>query len=241
MDNLTERISWALNILKDDKSVGMGVTDKELSKLFGTNEKTLAEYRNGRGLIKGSVIEGLVSQYQFNPEWLLRGAGEPFPGARQRYKSVCGPMISLSVNEPCGEYGDYVYVPQMTGRISAGGGLVPDDRVNVRIAFRKAWIQRKGDPTRMSLVKVSGDSMEPTLLPGDLVLINHDRDCVDPQGGIYAIAVNSEIMIKRIHIVYPDGKVRIISDNRKYAPMEVETEKVHINGKVIWYGRELDR
>jgi len=62
-----------------------------------------------------------------------------------------------------------------------------------------------------------------------------------PRAAFMRLAVNNEIMIKRIHIVYPDGKVRIISDNRKYEPMEVETEKVHINGKVIWYGREIER
>lgn len=209
--------------------------------MFGVSVHTINNYRTKKKVPKDDFIKKFSELFGYSEEWFFYCIGEPFPGARQKYKEVCGPELSLAVNESRGEYGDYVYVPQMTGQISAGGGLVPDDRIDVRIAFRRAWIQRKGDPGKMSLVKVSGDSMEPTLLPGDLVLINHDRSYVDPQGGIYAIAVNNEIMIKRIHIVYPDGKVRIISDNRKYEPMEVETEKVHINGKVIWYGREIER
>ncbi len=158
---------------------------------------------------------------------------EEFP---ERYSAT-----EVSFKKGREEYESYFYIPQMRGRISAGGGLIPDERVDVRIAFRKEWITRKGDPLNMSILKVSGDSMEPTLLSGDLVLIDHGKNYLEAQGGIYAVAVQNEIMIKRVHIVIPGGKVRIISDNLKYEPMEVDVESVIINGKVIWFAREIER
>ena len=134
---------------------------------------------------------------------------------------------------------DFITIPRFSDKISAGGGLVPVNNVEIRVAFRKDWIQRKGDPNRMSLIAVSGDSMEPTLMSRDLVLINHAHNYLDPQGGIYAIALGEVILIKRLQILYPSGKVRIISDNEKYDSFDLSHEEVKINGRVIWFGREV--
>jgi phage repressor protein C with HTH and peptisase S24 domain len=93
----------------------------------------------------------------------------------------------------------------------------------------------------MSLIKVSGDSMEPTLLSGDLVLVDHSRTTVTHQGGIYAIAIGNEIMIKRIQVLFPPNKLRILSDNSHYEPIDADPDQVKINGKVIWFGRDMER
>jgi phage repressor protein C with HTH and peptisase S24 domain len=147
----------------------------------------------------------------------------------------------FSVAETAVEYGDFIFVPQMADRISAGGGVVHYNDVEVRVAFRKDWIRGKGDPENMSLIKVVGDSMEPSLLSGDLVLVDHGRTRVDPQGGIYAIAIDHEIMIKRIQPVHYMGTLKIISDNKKYGPIEADADCVNINGKVIWFARDIER
>ena len=134
---------------------------------------------------------------------------------------------------------DFVTIPRFDDKISAGSGLIPANNIEIKIAFRKDWIHKKGDPNRMSIIRVSGDSMEPTLMPDDLVLINHGHNHVDPQGGIYAITIDDHIMIKRIQVVYPSDKLKIISDNRKYDSTEVAFDQVKINGKLIWFGREI--
>jgi len=136
---------------------------------------------------------------------------------------------------------EFVYVPVVSGRISAGGGLIPDTSIELRLAFRRDWIQRHGDPRNMSLIRVSGDSMEPTLYSGDIVLVDHNRNYIDPQGGIYAIAMDDIIMIKRLQMIYPSKKIRVISDNPKYETFEIDPENIIINGKVIWFAREIEK
>jgi len=74
-----------------------------------------------------------------------------------------------------------------------------------------------------------------------LILIDHGRNYLDPHGGIYAIALDDTLMIKRLQPEYPNKKVQIISDNPKYKVMEAMIDQVHINGKVIWFGREIER
>ncbi|MCR4287295.1 MAG: S24 family peptidase [Deltaproteobacteria bacterium] len=130
-------------------------------------------------------------------------------------------------------------MPQVRGEISAGRGLTPDDTAELRLAFRKDWIERKGDPANMSLVRVSGDSMEPTLKSGDIVLVDHNRNYIDPQGGIYAVSIDDGIIIKRVQVLYPSGRFKVISDNSRYEPFEAEPERLKVNGRVVWFGREI--
>lgn len=236
MQSLRERIAWAISIIPSDKDLDKGINDVNLAKLLGTNKDTLASYRKGLGLLKGEVIENLVKYYNFSTEWIFKGEGEPFPGARAKYPEVCG---AEPLNDGT-QKAEFVFIRQVNGKISAGGGLTPDESVDVRCAFRREWIKKKGsDPEKMSLICVDGDSMAPTLLPGDLVLVDHNRNFISPQGGIYAISIDQEIVIKRVQPVFSQGKLRIISDNKRYDTFEIDTDLVTINGKVIWYAREL--
>ena len=72
-------------------------------------------------------------------------------------------------------------------------------------------------------------------------LVDHNRKYIDPQGGIYAISMDDQIMIKRVHLLHPLRKIRIISDNDKYEIIETDLEQIVVSGKIIWYGRKLER
>ncbi len=91
MDDLSTRTAWAIKVIKEDRDLGNGITDIALAKILGTDKNTIARYRHKKSLPQGKVIENLVTQYHFNPQWLLKGEGEPFPGARAKYPEVCGP------------------------------------------------------------------------------------------------------------------------------------------------------
>ncbi|HPL63697.1 MAG TPA: hypothetical protein PK587_08020 [Syntrophales bacterium] len=82
MDKLRDRVAWAIDALKS-RPESRGITDEEIARSLSTNKNTIGNYRRKRGLIKGIVLERLVTEYGLNPEWLLRGRGEPFPGASE--------------------------------------------------------------------------------------------------------------------------------------------------------------
>jgi len=261
LDSIKIRTNWAIIYIIEKEHL----SNIKLAKKMGFAQGTINSYRRMTTEPSIDFILKFCELFHFSLLWFVEGIGYPFQDAWETHPESKGPkphpktpdypgLFGPEADEPFIplrerfperygpiENGDFIYIPQMSGRISAGGGLMPDNRIELRVAFRKDWLNRKGDSSRMSLVKVDGDSMEPTLISGDLVLIDHSRSYVAAQGGIYAIAVHNEIMIKRIHIVFPDGKLKIISDNPKYETMEAEIDKVHINGKVIWYGREIER
>lgn len=93
MVGLADRVAWAIDTIKWDDALDRGIKDVELARILKTNKDTLATYRKRKGLTKGAVLEQLVAHYNFSPEWLFKGIGEPFPGARLRYPDVCGPEL----------------------------------------------------------------------------------------------------------------------------------------------------
>lgn len=206
---------------------------EDLSVDIGIEAATLSGYCLLYNEMPYSHIISLCNKHKLNIDWVFTGKGDMHRGAESSKPS------SALLKIPS----EFVLIPQVRGEIGAGGGLLPDNEVEMQIAFRKDWIKRKGDPRNMSLIRVRGDSMEPTLYSGDAVLVDHSRNFIDPEGGIYAISLGGIIMIKRLQSLYPaKKKVLIISDNKtKYEPIESDPEKININGKVLWFGREIER
>lgn len=230
--DLGNRIAW----LRKDR----GLEQKEAASAIGINYGTYQHYEYGNHPSR-KLLSFILQFYGCDKSWLLTGEGVPYPDrppeqqAPSASAEPSAPAKSLDLSD------EFVLVKRVRGMISAGGGLAPDNSVDMQLAFRRDFINRKGNPDNMSLIKVSGDSMEPTLLSGDLVLVDHSRTTIAPQGGIYAIAIDHEIMIKRVQFLLPQRKLKIISDNKQYEPMETDSDQVRINGKVIWYGRDLER
>lgn len=136
---------------------------------------------------------------------------------------------------------ELVYVDKVRARVSAGTGSLEVDPDPVgRYAFRRDWITLKGAPGRMVLMDVVGDSMEPEIKHGDVVLI--DQSQTDVIGGaIYAVGVEDTVYVKRVDRL--PGKLSLGSINPAYAPIEINmrgdlAETVRIIGRVIWWCRE---
>ena len=226
-------INLRIKMIREQKSL----TQQQFAEYLGMAQGFLSELERGRYKPRKPLLLAISYLYKINYEWLITGKGEK----EEAEKPLVLHEPEAKYEESSTTYDEFVYVPQMKSLISAGGGLIPDTMIEMKIAFKRDWIQRKGNPENMSLIRATGDSMEPTLKPGDIVLIDHSRNDVDPHGGIYAIAVDGQIMIKRLQILYPSKKIKIISDNGKYESTEVDSDHLNINGKVIWYGRELER
>lgn len=218
------------------------LTVKQLAEICKISHSSISEIENEKWYPSSEVIINLVRNTDINPIWLLTGEGEMFI-KEEKADKVSGPVVAdkEDIYKYIGK--DFVLIPLVSGKISAGKGLAPveDAEVEMKLAFRLDWIKRKGDYTKMSLIRVEGDSMEPTLYSGDIVLVDGNRNFVDLHGGIYAILVNDSIMIKRIQLLFKEKTLKIISDNPKYEPIIVSPDDIHIIGKVIWIGREIER
>jgi phage repressor protein C with HTH and peptisase S24 domain len=134
---------------------------------------------------------------------------------------------------------EFSLVEKKTGSISAGLGLRPNDEVDFRLAFRNDWLGKFGGANQLFAMRVEGDSMEPTLMENDMVLINKNANTIGPGGGIFGINWRKMVLVKRLQLNLQTNEIAIKSDNPKYDSIAVAPDEIQIEGKVIWYGREL--
>jgi phage repressor protein C with HTH and peptisase S24 domain len=93
---------------------------------------------------------------------------------------------------------------------------------------------------RCALLKARGDSMEPTIYDGDILLIDTSVPKI-VDDSIYVLQFDHNLLVKRVQSTIPGGLV-IISDNLRYPQQMIEPyywEKVKIIGRVRWYGHEI--
>lgn len=96
------------------------------------------------------------------------------------------------------------------------------------------------DATCCALIKARGDSMEPTLHDGDLLLIDTRFDAIKDDS-IYILQADSHLIVKRVQLSL-DGSLDIISDNPRYDKQTISAEdakEIKVIGRLRWYGHEI--
>lgn len=89
----------------------------------------------------------------------------------------------------------------------------------------------------LSGAEVKGDSMEPTLKDGELVIFSRGLIIDD---GIYVISIQNELYVKRLSIDEQANTLTIISDNQRYPnkTYAFDIEGLEILGKVLFWIHE---
>ena len=128
-------------------------------------------------------------------------------------------------------------------RASAGPGAIPaGEEGQPYFAFDRRWLKALtgASAEHLSIIRVEGDSMAPTLNDGDDILLDR-RDAGEPlRDGIYVLRVDERLLVKRL-AVHPMGRhVTVQSDNPAYPDWpDCAIEDVACIGRVIWAGRKV--
>lgn len=102
------------------------------------------------------------------------------------------------------------------------------------IFFRRDWYDSNGyKPEKMLAMRVAGESMIPSLHPGDLIVVNTAQ--TQPKQGIaFLVSFEGEVVVKRL--VRDDGQWWLTSDNqdqRRYPRVKCNGE-TEIIGEVVY-------
>ena len=132
-------------------------------------------------------------------------------------------------------------VPVFDVQASAGfGSLVDYEEQTHSLAFPPDYLKKltSSSAKKLVIISTSGDSMEPTLLDHDIVLIDTSKTHLGYEG-MFVLRHNDTLLVKRAGMAATAGNVTLLSDNKAYPPVEAQLADLHVVGKVLWYGRKV--
>lgn len=134
-----------------------------------------------------------------------------------------------------------VAIPRIEVGASAGpGGIAEIEEYGSPFGFDTRLLRDLGvrRTASLSIIKVTGDSMEPTLRAGDDILV--DRAMSSPRwGAIHVLRLGDDLVVKRLVRAGREGCV-IRSDNPAYTDIRVDDPaSLGLIGRVLWCGRRL--
>ena len=137
----------------------------------------------------------------------------------------------------------FVGISGVKAKASAGGGTIvhaEDEQAGKMYHFRQSWIEDElhANAKQLRILRVTGDSMMPTLNDGDTILVDMGRKSPYPPG-LFVLHDGMGLMAKRIeHIPSSEPpRISVTSDNPNYSPYECLLDEVNIVGRIRWYGR----
>lgn len=165
-------------------------------------------------------------------------SGEVPPSALKKLSDLVGKSIDeIILGEGLAKGFDFIQVPRYNVQASAGGGsLVESEQIVDHLAFRAEWVRNTlgVSPKDLAVVSVIGESMEPYLADGDLILIDTkiNRFVGD---AIYVLANDGVLQVKRLQLA-ADGSLMMKSENPCYGDILYREEAMNglrIIGKLV--------
>ncbi len=225
----------------------------DFGRELGVHANTLGRYERGERLPDADFLTAMAARRNVSTHWLLYGippkllSESVHPELRRldywkMYTRGLGAEMRAAEPPAPG----YIQIPLYDVRAGAGRGkVVESEHIVDALAFKEDWIRQelRASPADLRLINVSGDSMEPDLRAGDIILIDH-TDTRASREGIYVIRMDGALLVKQLQRL-PGGTVKVISRNQAYEPFTVpvasleEANGFAIIGRVVWACRRL--
>src|SRR5437762_3008522 len=128
-------------------------------------------------------------------------------------------------------------------RVSAGpGAVVTEDLGKPYFGFDGRWLKAlTSTPSeKLSIVRVQGDSMSPTLNEGDDILVDLGDATERLRDGIYVLRADDAVVVKRLALHPMGRRVTVQSDNPAYPDWpDCSLDQIQISGPVILSGLKV--
>jgi phage repressor protein C with HTH and peptisase S24 domain len=201
-----------------------------ISKLLGRNPAYIQQYiRRGVPRKLDEEDRRLLANYFGVHE---RELGAPNMGKETRLNDIAkSPFM-----------GEAILIPRLNVQASAGSGVYNDSEISeASIGFDARWLKLHNlAPNALSMIRVQGDSMLPTLAPDDEIMVNtadrHER----LRDGIYVLRIDDVLWVKRLAVNPLTHSFIVKSDNLAYPEWkDCDVHSIDIIGRVVWTGRKL--
>lgn len=199
-----------------------------LSRLIGRNPAYIQQYiKRGSPRKLDEADRRVLARYFGVEEHVLGGPLDSTASVASRHGGKGRRMVT---------------VPRLELGASAGAGSLDErEAATGAFAFDAGWLRDMGvKPDVLSIIKVDGESMAPTLGHGDDIMVDRQDSATRLRDGIYVLRLDGVLMVKRVALGVKRGSFSVRSDNEMYPDWEdVDPALVEIVGRVVWAGRRL--
>ena len=222
-----------------------GMSRSELVRLSGVSKQQLSRLENGLIRLRLDHLKPFAAHLGYTPEQILLWGKYPGTGGthiessdvlrdEHAHDEAFGPLPGQ--------------VPELDTRAGMGGGGVPSREVrkdgkHADPLKGEGWLfptafvrdQLHTSLGRLLVLETNGDSMTPTIVSGERVVIDTGHKTPTPDG-LYAIRDTFEnIVVKRLQVLRAarPTRVKIISDNPNHPSEETPLGELEVVGKVL--------
>lgn len=179
---------------------------------------------------------------QFVRRGVPKRLGEEERRKLARYFGISETLLGGPAGEAASPHG-LVSVKRHPVMVSAGpGAVVTEELGKPYFAFDERWLKAltASTPSSLSIVRVEGDSMAPTLNAGDEILVDLGDAADRLRDGIYVLRIDDALVVKRLALNPVGGRVTVQSDNPAYPDWpDCSLGEINCIGRVIWSGRQI--
>lgn len=209
-----------------------GWSNGDLARRIGTSTQAVWKLVNGNSNSSRHLLQ-IARELDCSPEYLLGETDDP---KRNRTADTRLPLRGLGEDHDP----DLVRIEEIDLRYGLGATYLDVPVASEVRHFSRSWLRQftTAAPDKLFWTAGDGDSMEPTIRSGELILIDRSQTTPRMGDGIWAVAYGDVGMIKRLRPL-PDGRVEILSDNTIIPPVIAADGELHIIGRVIAVVRRL--
>jgi phage repressor protein C with HTH and peptisase S24 domain len=218
-------------LLQIRKAMNMNQTD--FASMFNLAQSTYAPYEKNKRSVPDE-LKIMLSEKGINIHWLVTGQGKMYlDDSCQDSPTAPAPVRSKGLM-PIKATDQSTSIPLLTQKLSAGPGQewLPEESFGADSLMIPTRIVLRYGGYLLGAAEVRGDSMEPELHNGDLIIY---ASRMIEGNGIYALAIDGEVFVKRLEFDPFSNRLRIISDNKNSETKELpaDDERITIIGKAI--------
>lgn len=208
-----------------------GLSQTELAERIGTTLNMMGKLERATRDLNSGWIAKIANALDVAPEALLASVGSATPKPRP---SDHPPMHNAS-------QGETAAITALDLSLSMGPGTPIEDFVESEpVEFDIGLLRSitRAPFKRLRIVRGIGSSMEPKFYTGDRILVDTSERSLSRMDGYYWITLFGSHGLKKLR---PAGRnrVMVISENPNDDPIEVDAEDITIEGRAIWFARDL--
>ena len=221
-----------------------GVSQTKLAKLIGTSASQVSMIEHGKSGTSIPTALAAAQALNISMDYLVGWADDPTPTRELKFhlsNAVAAALDEGAATEPELKVDDMDFVGINEIVAAAGSGAtVINERIVNRIKFPRPWLRKRGlKGYECRIIRVDGESMEPTLVDGAAILVHLESQ--EPKDGkIFVVRIDDDLIVKRLlHDTTVGWLLQSDNPNKQAWPTQPLPNDARVVGEVKWTARSF--